>query len=146
MALQAPPPSGPVKRAFIRKRRANSSIRAASVGGIHEGLNASDVIAYPYVVFGLAFSPLERAWGSLLFIVGFDVIARGFNPVEVSDLDVLIAKELHDSTLLVTGLSTLTVSRAAELPLSPERTAEGRKLFQNGGTYEVWLDQNRMGP
>ena len=144
MAIQAPPTSGPVKRALIRKLRANSAIRAAAVGGIHEGLNSSDELAYPYVVYNLVFAPLDRAWGSLLFIVGFDIVARGHNPVEVSSLDALITKELHDSTLLVTGLSTLTVSRTAELPLSPERTAEGRKLFQNGGTYEVWLDQNRM--
>jgi hypothetical protein len=137
------PTSGPVKQALVRKLKANSQIKTAAVGGIHEGLNASDVIAYPYVTFSLAFAPLERVWGSVLFVVGFDIVVRGPNPVEVSNLDVLITEELDDSSLSVTGLSTLTVHRAAELPLSPDRNAEGRRVFQNGGTYEIWLDKDR---
>jgi len=143
MVLPALPTSGPVKQALVQKLRANSSIASAAVGGIHEGLNASDRIQYPYVVFSLAFAPYEFAWGSAIFVVGFDIVVRGTNPVEVNSLDALITDELHDSTLTVTGLSTLTVRRNAELPLSPERNAEGRRVFQNGGTYEIWLDQDR---
>ena len=143
MVLPALPTSGPVKQALVQKLRANSSIASAAVGGIHEGLNASDRIVYPYVIFSLSYAPFEYAWGSALFMLGFDIVIRGTNPVEVNTLDALITEELHDSTLAVTGLSNLTVRRNAELPLSPERNAEGRRVFQNGGTYEMWFDQNR---
>ena len=69
MVLPALPTSGPVKQALVQKLRANSSIASAAVGGIHEGLNASDRIQYPYVVFSLAFAPYEFAWGSAIFVV-----------------------------------------------------------------------------
>lgn len=137
------PTSGPVKQALVKKLKANSQIRAAAVGGIHEGINASKTIRYPYIVFNLAYGPYDRQWGSAMFIPGFDIVVRGTDPVEVNNLDALITSELDDGTLEVTGLSTLTVSRTAELPLPPERSAEGRRVFQNGGTYEVWLDQDR---
>lgn len=148
MAIPALPTSGPVKQALVAKLRANSAIRTAAVGGIHEGKNASPTIRYPYIVFSLAYGPYERAWGSALFIPGFDIVVRGTDPVGVSNLDALITSELDDSTLEVTGLSTLTVSRVGELPLPPNENAEGRKVFQNGGTYEVWLDKDRtpVGP
>ena len=144
MVVPAPPTSGPVKRALVKKLRANSLIRAAAVGGIHEGIYASKgPVRYPYIVFSLAYGPYEPSWGSTLFVPGFDIVVRGTNPVAVDSLDALITKELHDSTLLVTGLSTLTVSRTAELPLTPEKNAEGLRVFQNGGTYEIWLNKDR---
>lgn len=144
MPLPVLPTSGPVKQALTQKLRANNAIAAAAVGGIHEGLNASKRLEYPYVVFSLAFAPYEHTWDTALFVVGFDIVVRGPDPVKVNNLDALITAELHDSTLVVTGLDTLTVLRTAELPLSPERSAEGRRVFQNGGTYEVWLNQVRQ--
>jgi hypothetical protein len=140
------PTSGPVKQALVQKLRANNAIRTAAVGGIHEGVNNSKTIRYPYIIYSLMAGPYDRYWGSVLFIPGFDIVVRGTDPVEVSNLDVLITSELDDSTLEVTGLETLTVSRTAELPLPPERNAEGIRVFQNGGTYEVWLNKDRTVP
>lgn len=146
MLAPSVPTSGPVKQALVKKLRANSSIRNAAVGGIHEGVNNSKTIRYPYVVYSLAYGPYERQWGSVTFIPGFDIVIRGTDPVEVSNLDVLITEELDDSTLSVTGLDSLTVTRTAELPLPPERNAEGLRVFQNGGTYEFWLSKDRSIP
>lgn len=145
--------SGPVKQALMQKLRANSSIKTAAAGGIHEGLNNSDRIVYPYIVFSLAWMPYEYDWGGVIENIGFDIIVRGLNPVEVNNLDALVTAELHDSSLSVVEpgsegfpggpvtLKTLILRRVAELPLSPERNTEGKRVFQNGGTYIVWFQQ-----
>ena len=142
--------SGPVKQALINKLRGNSAIDAAAVGGIHEGLNASDTIKYPYVVLSLASAPYEFDWGSAMFVSSYDIVVRGPNPVEVNRLDALITAELNDSSLSVPEpnpedpedpgtLTSLNLRREEELPLPPERSAMGRKIYQNGANYSVWL-------
>ena len=144
--------TGPIKQALVQKLRANSSIKSAAVGGIHEGLNASDRILYPYVVFSLAWAPYDFSWGDVALEMGFDIVVRGTDPVAVNSLDALITAELHDSSLTVTEpgtesdpdpvlLTTLILRRMAELPLSPVRNTEGKRVFQNGGTYEMSLAQ-----
>ena len=137
--------TGPLKKALVNKLRANSAIRAATVGGFHEGLNASKTVKYPHVVFNLVAAPYNFAWGSAMLQASFDIVVRGPDPAEVNSLDALITEELNDSTLSVTGpgdvdLTTLNLRREEELPLSPERNAMGQKIFQNGADYSIWVD------
>jgi hypothetical protein len=138
----AAPTSGPIKVALKAKLSANTAISAAAVGGIHEGINVRKTINYPYVTYSLAYAPIVRHWGSVMLIAGVDVVARGFDPDEVSSLDVLITEELDGGELWVPGLTTLIVQREEELPLSPDRNAEGKKVYANGGTYSIWADKN----
>lgn len=140
------PTSGPLKQALLKKLLANNQIAVAAVGGIMEGINVADTITYPYVVYSLAFAPIIRMWGSSMLLAGFDIVVRGPNPVEVNSLDALITAELDDSTLTVTGLDTLIVRREEELPLAPERDAEGKRIYQNGANYLVWVDKNHDTP
>lgn len=143
--------SGPLKQALVQKLRANSAIRAAAVGGIHEGVNASDTIVYPYIVFSLMAAPYEFTFDSASLHAGFDIVVRGPDPVKVNNLDALITAELNDSELTVPepspedpenpgSLTTLNLRREEELPLSPERNAMGRKIYQNGAHYALWID------
>lgn len=142
--------TGPLKQALVATLRANSTIKDAAVGGFHEGINNSDEIRYPYVVYGLALAPIEFDWSGLILAAAFDIVVRGPNPVEVNSLDALITAELNDSTLAVTELpdgidpddvSTLIVRREMELPLQPDRNAEGKTIYQNGAMYSFWVEQ-----
>jgi hypothetical protein len=124
----------------------NNDIRTAAVGGIHEGFNNSDTIKWPFVTYQLVSGPIARTWGSATLEALFDIVVRGLNPVEVNSLDTLITEELDGSSLSVTGLTTLIVRREEELPLPPERDAEGKKVYQNGATYSFWVDKNFDNP
>lgn len=142
----AAPTSGPLKQALYRAMKDNNSIDAAAVGGIHEGFNNSDEIKYPFVTYQLVSGPLTRTWGAVILAASFDIVVRGPNPVEVNSLDALITDELDGSELSVTGLSTLIVRREEELPLPPDRNAEGKKVYANGATYSFWVDKNFDNP
>jgi len=146
--------TGPLKQVLVATLRANSTIKAAAVGGFHEGINNADTIRYPYVVYGLAAGPIEFDWGGLILEAAFDIVVRGPDPVEVNTLDALITAELNDSTLTVTELptgiesddvSTLIVRREMELPLQPDRNAEGKTIYQNGAMYSFWVEQRLAG-
>lgn len=140
------PTSGPLKQAIYRAMKDREAIDNAAVGGIHEGFNNSDKIKYPFITYQLVAAPLSRFWGSTVLAAAFDIVARGLDPVEVNSLDSLITDELDGSELAVTGLATLIVRREEELPLPPERNAEGKKIYQNGATYSFWVDRNHDNP
>lgn len=142
----AAPTSGPLKKVLVRTMRENVPIATAAVGGIHEGFNNSDEISYPYITYQLVSAPIVRAWGSAMLMAAFDIVVRGTDPVGVNSLDTLITALLDGSSLAVPGLYTLIVQREEELPLPPERDAEGKKLYQNGATYSFWVDKNFITP
>jgi len=142
------PTSGPLKQALKNAISGNSGINTAAVGGVHEGFNNSDAIRYPFVTYQLVSGPLDRTFGdgTVSLAASFDIVVRGPNPVEVNSLDALITALLDGSELAVTGLKTLIVRREEELPLPPERNAEGKKLYANGATYSFWVDRNNDNP
>ena len=142
------PNSGPLKQALKNAMSGNSDIRAAAVGGVHEGYNNSDTIEYPFVTYQLVDGPLSRTFGddTVTLAAYFDIVVRGLNPVGVNSLDALITSVLDGSGLEVTGLSTLIVRREEELPLPPERNAEGKKIYANGASYSFWVDRNNANP
>lgn len=141
MTTVAAPTSGPLKKALKRAMSGNNDIKAAAVGGIHEGFNNLDTIAYPFVIYELVNGSIGRTWDSATLMAEFDIVVVGINPVEVNSLDALITSLLDGSSLEVTGLDTLIVQREEELPLPPERDAEGKKLYRNGATYSFWVDK-----
>lgn len=140
--MSVAPTSGPIKKALKAKMRANTTINTAAVGGIVEGINTRKSVKFPYISYSVAYLPLERSWGSTMLIAAFDIVVRGEDPEGVSSLFEAITKELDDSKLFVTGLSTLIVELVEELPLQPEQTAEGKKVHQNGGTFSVWVNKD----
>lgn len=135
------PTSGPLKQALFLAMKGTAPIASAAVGGIHEGFNNRKTIAYPFVTYQLVSAPVVRFWGSKVLVAAFDIVVTGPDPVGVNSLDALITEALDDSELSVTGLKTLTVAREEELPLPPDRNAEGKKLYRNGATYSFWVDK-----
>jgi len=43
--------------------------------------------------------------------------------------------------LTVDDMSTLICRRIADIPAAPDVDAEGKLIYQVGGTYEIWTDQ-----
>jgi hypothetical protein len=148
MTSNAAPTSGPLKEALVSALRANSPIKTAAVGGFHEGYkNESEIdFSKTFVTYQLVDAPIFRTWGSATLAALFDIVVNGTDPVKVNSLDTLITELLDGSSLSVTGLTTLIVQREEELPLPPEPTAEGKKVYRNGATYSVWVDKNFDNP
>lgn len=129
----------PVKRAFVARVRANGTIKAALIGGIHEGF-APEKASYPFLVWNLVAAPYEYNWGDVTLISQIDAFVFSRNPVEANNLDADLAAHLSDQALSVEGQTTLLCRRMATVPTPPDVDDEGEKVYQVGGTYEIWTD------
>lgn len=129
----------PVKQALVQTLRANAVLKAA-VNGIHEGI-APQSTEMPYLVYDVAYAPLEYDWTNVMQLAGFDVFVFSENSVDAGNIDQLVFDTLQDAALSVTGQTTLYCRRAGSLS-TLDVNEEGRKVFQVGGTYEVWTDQD----
>ena len=129
----------PVKQAFVQTLRANVALKAA-VNGIHEGI-APQGTGYPYLIYNVAYSPLDYDWTNVTQLLGMDVFVDSENSVDAGNIDQLVSDTLHDAALSVTGQTTLFCRRAGSLS-TVGVNEEGRRVFMVGGTYEVWTDQS----
>jgi hypothetical protein len=48
---------------------------------------------------------------------------------------------LQNAALSVTGQTTLICRRVADVVIPPDLDGEGKKIYQVGGTYEIWTTQ-----
>ena len=129
----------PVKQALVQTLRANAALKAA-VHGFHEGI-APQRTEYPYLVYDIAYAPLDYDWTGVVQRAGFDIFVYGDNSVDAGNIDQLVLDTLHDAALGVTGQTTLYCRRTGSLS-SSDIDETGRRVFQVGGTYEVWTDQH----
>jgi hypothetical protein len=129
----------PIKQALVKWLRQNAELRAALTGGIHEAL-APQSTEYPFLVYSLHYAPMDYLWDSVMQYVGVDVFVFSRNSVEASNLDALVLSVLHDAALEVEGQQTLICRRVASISF-PDVDEEGKRIFQVGGTYEMWTDQ-----
>ena len=118
--------------------RANTPLQTA-VTGFYEGFAPGNK-AYPIVVYNLVFAPYDFAWGSVTIRTAFDVSAFHPNPVDANNIDALVSTVLHNAELSVSGQSTLLCRRVADLS-NQDVDEEGKKVYQIGGTYEIWTHQ-----
>lgn len=132
--------SAPIKRAIVQRLRSSPAIVAAINGGIHETL-APRKVRYPFVMYDLIAAPYDYPWGSVMMRAMFDVFVFAENPVEANNLDALIADALNEAELSVDGQTTLLCRRVADTPTGPDVDAEGKRIYQIGGTYSIWTDQ-----
>lgn len=133
--------TGAIKRALVRQLRADVGIGAAIVGGIHEGL-APRKVKYPFITYSAVTAPYDYDWSGHLEIRSmWDIFAWAENPVEAHNLDSLIANALNEAPLSVDGQTVLYCRRVAEPPTGPDTDADGRRIYQVGGTYMIWTDQ-----
>jgi len=135
----APGTVAPVKQALVQTLRAAPALKAALIGGIHEGVAAQST-KYPFLTYQVHYAPYDYLWGSVMHYVGIDVFVWATNSVEANNLDALVAAALHDASLSVSEQSTLICRRVSDLSLQ-DVDEEGKRIYQVGGTYEIWTDQ-----
>lgn len=133
--------AAPVKRAVVQALRASPSLVAAIAGGIHEGI-APRKVRYPFIVYQLISAPYEYDWTGVIIRATFDVSVYAVNPVDANNIDALIAGALNDAELTVDGQDSMLCRRVADLPTGPDLDAEGRRIYQVGGSYSVWTRQS----
>jgi len=129
----------PIKQALVQALRDDAPLKAALTGGIHEAL-APQRTEYPFLVYSVYSSNFDYIWGSVIQRAGVDVFVFARNSVEASNLDGLVLTTLHDAQLSVGGQTTLICRRVANVSF-PDVDAEGNRIFQVGGSYELWTDQ-----
>jgi len=133
--------SAPIKRGVVRHARADAPLKAALVGGIHEGF-APEKVKYPFMVYNLIAAPYGDLWGSRVIVAMLDLIAFAENGVDANNVDQLILNAFDGSQITVDGQTTLICRRLADIPLGPDVDSEGKKIYQIGGMYEIWTDQS----
>jgi hypothetical protein len=140
MLTRLPTPThGPILQALVRRIRANDELYGRLIGGIHQGF-APEKFKYPIAVYNFVFGPYDYQWGSLTLIAGIDLFVFSRNSVEADNLDTALAGWLSDQPLPVEGQTTLYCRRVATVPSPPDVDDEGEKVYQSGGTYEIWTD------
>jgi len=131
--------TAPIKQALVARLRSNATLKAALVGGIHEGFLPKKA-DYPFLTYDMIYSPIRRIWGSQMYISGFDIRIFHSNSVDAENVDALVLNVLDDAALVVDGQSTLLCQRISDFS-APDVDEEGRKVYMVGGSYEIWTDQ-----
>jgi hypothetical protein len=133
-----------IKQALVAAMRGNVPIKAAAVGGFHQGYAPLNT-KYPFVAHNLVAAPRNRTWGGdqkdLMISATYDIAVWGSDSVEAENLDMLIADLFDEQALSVDGQSTLIVRRIADLE-SEDVGEEGQKIYRVGGTYTIWTTQD----
>ena len=132
--------SAPIQRSVVATFRGNAPLKAAIVGGIHEGF-APDRAKYPFLVYNVITAPYSDDWTGRMIVALVDVFAVSENPVDARNVDQLILNALDGATLTVDGQTSLICHRIGDLPPLPQKDPEGKKIYQIGGSYEIWTDQ-----
>ena len=129
----------PVRQALVQRLRSDAVLKAAIPGDIHEGF-APVGTARPFITYQVVYAPIDYLWGSAVTEVGIQVFVFSENSVDAHNIDALVLADLHDADLAVAGQSTLICRRSSSTTLTGEDD-EGKKIYQVGGTYEIWVDQ-----
>lgn len=139
--MTTPTGTSPVIQAVVQTLRANVTLKAA-VSGFYEGL-APRGARRPFVIYQIAYSPYVYDFGNAnpMIIVGMDVFVIAENSVDARNIDGLVQQALQNAALQVTGQTTLICRRVADVVIPPDLDGEGKKIYQVGGTYEIWTTQ-----
>lgn len=130
--------SAAIRRAVVQEVRAAPVYD--SLKGIFNGY-APEKTEYPFTVYNQVAAPYEDDWSNRMIIAAFDVFVFSRNEVEANSLDQSLADVLDGAQLTVEDQSALICRRVNDIPVSPDLDEEGKKVYQVGGTYEVWTDQ-----
>ena len=128
-----------IRQALVRAVRAASAY--SSLNGIFNGF-APEETEYPFATYNEIAAPYEDAWGSRMIITAFDVFIFSRSEVEAGDLDQSLADALDGAQLTVEDQTALICRRVNDIPIGPDLDEEGKKVYQVGGTYEIWTDQS----
>jgi len=114
----------------------------SSLNGIFPGF-APEKVDYPFATYNRVASPYEDDWSNRTIIALYDVFvfARA-DEVAAKELDQSIADALDGAQLTVDGMTTLICRRISDAPSFEDVDEEGKKIYQVGGSYEIWTDQS----
>lgn len=136
----------PLLQAVVQKLRADTALQAVLIGGEHEGVAITGT-PYPWLTYQLGYAPRERMLDSVLSRVGIYIHIHSRDQVEARNLDQLVMNALDNATYNFaatehgsSGQYTLRSVRVLDLT-NDDTDDEGRKVYQTGGLYEIWIDQ-----
>jgi hypothetical protein len=138
--MTAKPGLAPIKQALVKALRANATLKAAISNEIHEAV-APEGVAYPYLVYQFVYSPYSYYWGGQMTRAGVDVWVFSQDQVEAHDLNQLVIEAVQDVVLDLgdSEQTSLYSRRVADLS-SAFLDGAGNKVYQVGGTFELWTD------
>jgi hypothetical protein len=127
-------------RAIVARIRQNAPLKAAIVGGIHEGL-APENVPMPYLVYTAVVPGVnEDLWGSRTIVALADLVIVSRSSAEASNLDQSVTDWLDKKPLPVIGQSTLICHRVGDIR-DHDQDDEGRLVHRIGGSFEIMTDQ-----
>jgi hypothetical protein len=129
----------PIFQALVRTLRANAALKAA-VAGFWEGAAPAGT-DYPFVTYHHAGGGDDWYMGSVTKKPKVAIQVWGDDQVEARNLDQLIINTLWDAELSIDQQSTLLCRRTADISQS-NAEGSGQKIYQVGGIYTIWSDQN----
>jgi len=138
--MTAPTGTGPIIQALVQTLRGSTPLKAA-VSGFWEGM-APRGATRPFVIYQVAYAPMFYDWTGVILTAGIDVFVIAENSVDARNIDGLVSQALHNAALNVSGQSTLICRRTADVVIPPDLDGEGKKIYQVGGTYEIWTAQS----
>ena len=131
----------PIKQAIVKALRADAALKAAFSNEFHEAVAPRDA-EYPYLVYDVVWAVHNYRWGGDTLQTGFDILIVSDDQVEAHNLDQSVSTLLQDAALDMgdSGQSTLLCRRRSDMS-SADIDRSGKKVYQVGGTYEVWSDR-----
>jgi hypothetical protein len=132
--------SAPIKRGIVRHARSDALLKTALIGGIHERF-APEKVKYPFMVYDIVAAPYASLWGSRVIVTLVDLVVFAENGVDANNVDQLIFNVFDGAQITVDGQTTLICRRVSDIPGGPDIDSEGKKIYQIGGSYEIWTDQ-----
>jgi hypothetical protein len=136
---------GPVKQAIVRALRDNLALKAmVGSDGINEGTEPRGG-GYPHVIYNVAYATREWDGTNVTIVVELDIWSVSDSQVQSHELDQLVADALEEKVLeleLSSGQTSLLCRRFGDLS-SLDVDGAGNRVFQSGGLYRVWTDQQR---
>ena len=131
--------SAAIRRAFVQTVR-NAAVYS-SLNGIFAGF-APEETEYPFATFNEVAAVYEDDWTNRTIIAAFDIFVFSLNEVEAHTLDQSLADALDGAQLTVEDQDALICRRVADIPVMPDLDERGKRIYQVGGSYEIWTDQS----
>lgn len=125
----------------MKALRANVALKAAISNEIHEAISPEGT-SYPHLIYQFVYSPRNFYWGGQIIRAGVDVWIFSKDQVEAHNLDQLVITAVDSVVLDLggSGQTSLYSRRVADLS-SAFIDEEGTKVYQIGGTFDLWTDQ-----
>jgi hypothetical protein len=134
------PSIAPIKQAVVKALRDSSALKAGVNNEFHEGLSPRD-IDYPYCIYEVVWAVRSYDSTSNMIRAGVEVWIVSDDQVQAQNLDALVIGALQDKSLSfgTSGLTERYCRRVSDTSTAGVDDA-GRKVYQIGGTHEIWAD------